>query len=152
MVIGTPIVVFYSYLQQKLGLRWREWLTQNLLHKSFQHRAYYDINASEGIDNPDQRLAEDVRAFTGNSLSFLLVVLGAVITLISFTGVLWSISAMLSGVLLLYAAVGTVLTVIIGRRPVGINFDQLRKEADFRYGLVHIRDNAESIAFYRGAG
>lgn len=152
MVVGTPIVVFYSYLQQKLGLRWREWLTQNLLHKYFQHRAYYDINASEGIDNPDQRLAEDVRAFTGNSLSFLLVVLGAVITLISFMGVLWSISAMLSGVLLLYAAVGTVLTVLIGRRLVGINFDQLRKEADFRYGLVHIRDNAESIAFYRGEG
>jgi len=152
MVVGTPIVVFYQYLQQKLGLAWREWLTQNLLHKYFQHRAYYNINASEGIDNPDQRLAEDVKAFTSNSLSLLLVVLGAVITLISFTGVLWSISSMLSSVLLLYAVVGTVLTVVIGRRLVEINFNQLKREADFRYGLVHIRDNAESIAFYRGEG
>lgn len=150
MVVGTPIVVFYQYLQQKLGLHWREWLTKNFLDKYFQNRAYYEINANSLLDNPDQRISEDIKAFTANSLSFLLVVLGAIITLISFTGVLWSISSSLSLSLLLYAVFGTAVTIWIGGRLVRINFNQLRKEADFRYGLVHLRDNAESIAFYRG--
>ena len=150
MVVGTPIVVFYQYLQQKLGLYWREWLTKNFLAKYFQNRAYYEINANNLLDNPDQRISEDIKAFTANSLSFLLVVLGAIITLVSFTGVLWSISASLSLSLLLYAVIGTAVTIWIGGRLVRINFNQLRKEADFRYGLVHLRDNAESIAFYRG--
>jgi vitamin B12/bleomycin/antimicrobial peptide transport system ATP-binding/permease protein len=150
MVVGTPIVVFYQYLQQKLGLYWREWLTKSFLEKYFQNRAYYEINANNLLDNPDQRISEDIKAFTANSLSFLLVVLGAIITLISFTGVLWSISSSLSLSLLLYAVFGTAVTIWIGGRLVRINFNQLRKEADFRYGLVHLRDNAESIAFYRG--
>ncbi|MFB2978602.1 ABC transporter ATP-binding protein/permease [Microseira sp. BLCC-F43] len=150
MVVGTPIVVFYQYLQQKLGLYWREWMTKQFLQKYFQNRAYYEINEREDLDNPDQRISEDIRAFTRTSLSFLLVVLGSIITLVSFTGVLLSISASLSITLLLYAIFGTAITILIGKKLIKINFNQLKKEADFRYGLVHIRDNAESIAFYGG--
>jgi putative ATP-binding cassette transporter len=150
LVVGTPIVVIYQYIRDKLGLYWREWLTNHFLDKYFRGRAYYEINSDPTIDNPDQRISEDVRAFTRTSLSFLLVVLGSIVTVVSFFGVLWSISSLLSLTVVLYALLGTVGTVLIGRRLIGINFNQLRREADFRYGLVHIRDNAESIAFYRG--
>jgi putative ATP-binding cassette transporter len=91
-----------------------------------------------------------VRNFTANSLSFLLIVLNASVTLVAFLGVLWGISGTLVAVLFAYAIAGTALSVLIGRRLVRLHFQQYRKEADFRYGLVRVRDNAESIAFYRG--
>jgi vitamin B12/bleomycin/antimicrobial peptide transport system ATP-binding/permease protein len=149
-VVGTAIVVIYTYCQKLLGVYWREWLTHNLLKRYLKNRAYYQINAQKEIDNPDQRIAEDIRSFTGTSLSLLLSVLDAVITLISFVGVLWAISSSLSLVLIAYALFGTIVTVLLGRRLIGLNYNQLQREADFRYGLVHLRDNAESIAFYGG--
>ncbi len=115
-----------------------------------QNRAYYQINAQRQIDNPDQRIAEDIKSFTRTSLIFLLIILDSVITLVSFVGILWTISSSLSLVLIAYALFGTVVTVLIGRRLIGLNYNQLQREADFRYGLVHLRDNAESIAFYGG--
>ena len=149
-IIATPIVVIYRYIQDKLGLYWREWMTDSFLNRYFQNRAYYEINSQQEIDNPDQRIAEDIKSFTSTSLDFLLLMLGAVIDVISFTGILWSISKSLSIGLIIYAVFGTVVMVIFGKKLIVLNFNQLRKEADFRYGLVHIRDNAESIAFYRG--
>ncbi|MDV2991623.1 MAG: Vitamin B12 transport ATP-binding protein BacA [Chroococcidiopsis sp. SAG 2025] len=150
LAIGTPIVVMFAYLRDKLGLAWREWLTNRFMGKYMQNRAYYQLNFNGNIDNPDQRIAEDIRAFTRTSLTFLLLILTSVITLISFTAVLLSISVSLSISLLIYAILGTIITAWIGQRLIGINFEQLKKEADFRYGLIHVRDNAESIAFYQG--
>ncbi len=149
-IIGTPIVVIYGYTQDKLGLYWREWMTDSFLGSYFQNRAYYEINSQKEIDNPDQRIAEDIKSFTSTSLEFLLLILGAVIDIISFTGILWSISKGLSIGLIIYAVFGTAVMVIFGKKLIFLNFNQLSREADFRYGLVHIRDNAESIAFYRG--
>lgn len=149
-VVGTPIVVMYRYIQQKLGLYWRNWLTNHFLNKYFSDRAYYDINLSDKIDNPDQRISEDIKSFTNTSLAFLLIILGSIVDLISFTAILWIISKRLSVILICYAIFGTVVTALLGKRLIGLNFTQLRREADFRYGLVHLRDNAESIAFYRG--
>ncbi|MEG4217050.1 ABC transporter ATP-binding protein/permease [Microcoleus sp. Pol14C6] len=149
-IIGTPIVVIYGYTQDKLGLYWREWMTDSFLGSYLQNRAYYEINSQKEIDNPDQRVAEDIKSFTSTSLEFLLLILGAVIDIISFTGILWSISKALSLGLIIYAVFGTTVMVIFGKRLIFLYFNQLSKEADFRYGLVHIRDNAESIAFYRG--
>jgi putative ATP-binding cassette transporter len=149
-MIAIPIVAFYGYVQSYLGLRWREWLTDEFLKKYFSNRSYYEIETHALIDNPDQRIMEDIRSFTRTSLGFLLIILGSVMDLISFTGILWSKSVLLVVVVLGYSLAGTLLTVLIGRRLIGLNFNQLRYEADFRYSLVHVRDNAESIAFYQG--
>jgi len=149
-LVGIPIVAFYSYVQNYLGMRWREWMTGEFLNNYFKRRNYYEIEASSQIDNPDQRIMEDIRTFTRTSLTFLLIILGSLMDLVSFTGILWSKSVLLVSVVLCYSLVGTVLTVLIGRRLVPLNFNQLRYEADFRYSLVHVRDNTESIAFYQG--
>ncbi len=149
-VVGTPIVVIYRYCQELLGVHWREWLTDNFLQRYLQNRAYYQINSQKQIDNPDQRMAEDIKSFSRTSLIFLLVILDSVITLVSFVGILWAISRSLSLVLIAYALFGTVVTILIGQRLIGLNYNQLQREADFRYGLVHLRDHAESIAFYGG--
>jgi len=149
-LLGIPIVALYGYMQSSLGLRWREWLTDNFLGAYFQGRTYYDIEITAKIDNPDQRISEDIRTFTRVTLSFLLILLASFMDVVSFAGILWAKSHLLVGVVLAYSLIGTLLTVLMGRRLVRLNYDQLRYEADFRYALVHVRDNAESIAFYRG--
>lgn len=149
-LLGIPIVAMYGYVQNYLGLRWREWLTGDFLANYFRNRNYYEIEAQGLIDNPDQRIMEDIRSFTRTSLSFLLILLGSLMDLLSFSGILWSKSGLLVIVVLGYSAVGTGLTALIGRRLVPLNFNQLRYEADFRYSLIHVRDNTESIAFYQG--
>ncbi len=150
IVVAIPLVVFFDYVRKKLSLYWRRWLTNQFLDEYFQNRAYYQINSDPQVDNPDQRISEDINSFTRVSLDFLLIVLTSVTTLIGFIGVLGSISITLVIVLVVYAIAGTAITVLIGKRLIGLNFNQLTKEADFRYGLVHVRDHAESIAFYRG--
>jgi vitamin B12/bleomycin/antimicrobial peptide transport system ATP-binding/permease protein len=149
-VAGTPIVVSYKFVQRKLDIYWRKWLTEHFLDRYFSDRAYYEIKLDSKLDNPDQRIAEDVKSFTNNSIFFLRVILGNLIDLISFAGVLWSISKSLTLILITYSVMGTVVTIFLGKRLIGLNFNQLRYEGDFRYGLVHVRDHAESIAFYRG--
>lgn len=148
--LAVPLGVFYRWTEQRLALRWREWLAQHLVQRYFNNRAYYRLRGAESIDNPDQRISEDVRNFTSSSLSYLLITLNAAVTLVAFLGVLWGISGTLVLVLFAYAIGGTAVSILIGRRLVGLSFRQYEKEADFRYGLVRVRDNAESIAFYRG--
>ncbi|WP_413164469.1 ABC transporter ATP-binding protein/permease [Capilliphycus salinus ALCB114379] len=149
-VVGIPIVALYTYTRDRLANFWRRWLTDKFLDNYFDHRAYYKLESQRQIDNPDQRISEDIKAFTRISLVFLLILLNSIIDVISFSGILWTISKKLSVFLLFYAIFGTAITVLIGRRLIPLNFNQLRLEADFRYGLVHVRDNAESIAFYQG--
>ena len=148
--ISVPIGVYYRYSQERLSLAWRRWLTQILIKRYFFNRAYYRIRASESVDNPDQRIAEDVKLFTTGVLNFFLVIVNSLVTLVGFLGVLWVVSGKLVGVLFCYAAVGTIVSMLFGRRLVGLYFNQYQKEASFRYGLVRVRDNAESIAFFRG--
>ncbi|MGG6296984.1 ABC transporter ATP-binding protein/permease [Leptolyngbya sp. AN02str] len=150
--IATPFVVYYTYVEGLLGLRWRDWMTGKFLGQYFRDRAYYDINFNSEIDNPDQRISQDIRSFTEFSLKFLLIIFGSFIDLLSFTGILLSKSLFLTVFLIVYAIAGTLIVTVLGRRLISLNFNQLKKEADFRYGLVHVRDNAESIAFYQGEG
>ena len=136
-----------------MGLLWREWLTHYFLDRYFSNRAYYvlDSNAANtDIDNPDQRMTEDVKSFTTTTLEFLLDLLDSVLTLVPFTAILFSISKLLTLGLVIYATFGAVVAILVGKRLIRVNYDQLRHEANFRYGMVHVRDHAESIAFYRG--
>src|SRR5262249_37302955 len=145
--LAVPITVFYRYTSERLSLAWRKWMTEHLVARYFYNRAYYRLRSSETIDNPDQRIAEDVKLFTTSVLGYLLVGINSVVTLCGFLGVLWGISGRLVVGLVLYAGIGTAVSFLIGRRLVRVYFQRYQREADFRYGLVRVRDNAESIAF-----
>ncbi|PSR16958.1 ABC transporter ATP-binding protein [filamentous cyanobacterium CCP3] len=152
LVAYAPLLAGYDYLQKRLGLEWRRWLTGRFVGNYFRDRAFYDIQQFQpDIDNPDQRIAEDVKNFTQQSLALLLVVVSSVLQVVAFSSVLWGISKSLVGFLVLYAVVGTLVTVLVFGQPlVRLNFEQLKREANFRFSLVRIRENAEAIAFYRG--
>ncbi|SMC16966.1 putative ATP-binding cassette transporter [Andreprevotia lacus DSM 23236] len=157
-----------TYFRQMLEVKWRKWLTEHFQQKWLQDQRYYRLQLTDAAtDNPDQRIAEDVRDFVGASLSLSVDLLRSVVSLVSFVGVLWTLSGALSFTLaghavsipgymvwvaVVYALIGTVLTFFIGRPLIGLNFLQQRFEADFRYSLVRLRENAESIALYRGEG
>ncbi len=167
-VAGVHIVlaVYSVYLNQMLQIRWRRWLTGQYLNEWLSDRAYYNISltadrAAVGTDNPDQRISEDLRDFTSMSLSLTLDLLSNIVSLCSFVGILWGLSGAIEAfgipipgymvwVALAYALVGTTLTHLVGRPLSILNFRQQRVEADFRYALVRIRENMESIALYRG--
>jgi len=148
--VAIPIGVFYRYTAERLSLLWREWMTRVLVRRYLFHHAYYHLRGSKRLDNPDQRIAEDVKSFTTGVLGYLLTVMNSAITLICFIGILWSISWKLPVGMIIYTSLGTLLSILIGRRLVGLHFNQYQKEADFRYSLIRVRDNAESIAFFRG--
>lgn len=150
LICALPTLVWCDYAQQRLSLRWRKWFTEKVIIDYFSHRNYYQIDQQGCIDNPDQRISQDVDAFTNTSLSFFLKVIRAVIDLVNFSFILFSIYPQLFIILLTYSVVGTVIAVLLGRRLINLNFRQLKMEADFRYALIRVRENAESIAFYNG--
>lgn len=151
LIAAVPLYGLYYFVRDTLGLRWRRWLTHHFLARYFHQRAYYRLNAVAGIDNPDQRIAEDINTFTQQSLYFSMIVLGSFIQLIAFSGVLWSISQGLVYFLVAYAVFSTWFTgSVFGKRLIGLNFRQLQREADFRFSLVRVREHAEPIAFYDG--
>ncbi|MGB5617928.1 MAG: SbmA/BacA-like family transporter [Desulfobacterales bacterium] len=143
---------FYRYTEERFGLMWREWATRRTILAYANKRVYYRLKMAGEIENPDQRIAEDIRAFTATTISFVLMLLNGTLTVAAFSGVLWSISPMLFGVSVLYAAAGTCLTYFVGRRLVRLNFDQSDKEASFRAALIHLRSNAEPVALCRHEG
>ena len=164
--IYIAMAVYAFYLNQMLQIRWRRWLTDSYLDQWLSDRAYYRLQLSGNpADNPDQRIAEDMKLFVDQSLDLALGFLNAVVTLGSFVGILWGLSGPLEipyngghivvpGYMvwsaLLYAVVGTWLTHKIGKKLIGLNFNQQRFEADFRFGLVRFRENTEGVALYNG--
>ncbi len=153
VLIALPIISLYRFTRLKFGRYWREWLTHNFIERYFKNRAYYllDSNAQNSdIDNPDQRISEDIKNFTMVTLNFLIDILQAILTVTAFSAILWSISKTLTIGLLVYVGLGTWVAIYTGKKMIKIYYDQLRLEADFRYGLIHVRDNSESIAFYSG--
>lgn len=114
------------------------------------NRVYYSLERGSEVDNPDQRIAEDVRSFTTFSLQLFLTIITSTIDLVSFSFILYSIQPQLFIGIILYALFGTLTTAVVGKNLIGLNYDKLQKEADFRYSLVRLRENAESVAFYAG--
>jgi vitamin B12/bleomycin/antimicrobial peptide transport system ATP-binding/permease protein len=168
IAVSLIVVVVYSfYLQQILHIRWRRWLTDRFLHDWLGNQAFYRMQLYQlATDNPDQRIAEDLNSFATITLSLSLGLLNAVVTLVSFLSILWRLSGALVIPLgrlgaihipgymvfaaLVYATAGTFLTRWIGNPLVRLTFDQQRYEADFRFSLVRLRENAENVAFYGG--
>lgn len=152
LVVYAPLYAGYTYLRDRLGLNWRKWLTEDLIDRYFQHRSFYNLTDPDStIDNPDRRISEDVKSFTQESLTLLLAVVDSLLAIGAFASVLWGISQPLVLFLILYALIGTLTTVgIFGKPLTRLNFDQIKKEANFRFGLVRVRENAEAIAFYQG--
>ncbi len=139
---STVTGVFAQFVQDRLALAWREWLTRHLLARYLAGHAFERVSAKREIDNPDQRIAEDIRTFTTTLLSFVVMTVNSVLTTIAFAGVLWSITPALLLTAILYAVAGSVFTVLLGRRLVYLDHLQLKKEADLRYGLIHLREHA----------
>lgn len=151
LAFAVPIYAFYYFMRDAFGNHWRRWLTGRFLDGYLDKRRYYALNTEGDIDNPDQRISEDINTFTGRSTHFLLIFLGSLMQLVAFSAVLWAISKVLVGFLVAYALAGTVIALVVFGAPlIRLNFWQLRREADFRFGLMRLRENAESIAFYRG--
>lgn len=157
--------VYQIYLNQMLQIRWRRWLTERYLGAWLADGAYYRMQLTSGeTDNPDQRIADDLRLFVTGALTLSIGGLRAVVTLVSFLGILWGLSGSVTlpiggGVTvpgymvwaaLLYAIAGTWFTNLIGRPLVRLNFNQQRFEADFRFSLVRFRENTEGVALYGG--
>jgi len=160
------VAVYATYLNQWLQIRWRRWLTRHFLDDWLSDRAYYRISltkgaAGTGTDNPDQRIQEDLRNYTSDTLALGMGLLSNVVTLVSFFGILWTLSGPMHmlgisipgymvWVALIYASAGTWFTHLVGRPLAMLNFMQQRYEADFRFSLVRLRENAEGVALYGG--
>jgi vitamin B12/bleomycin/antimicrobial peptide transport system ATP-binding/permease protein len=162
------VAVYSLYLRQILHIRWRRWLTDRYLHKWLENQSYYRLQLHQGStpDNPDQRISEDLDRFATISLGLSLGLLSSFVTLASFITILWTLSGAVSiplggGLVIkipgymvfaavIYAVAGTLLTRWIGYPLIRLNFDQQRYEADFRFSMVRLRENAENVAFYGG--
>ena len=147
--VSTVTAVIYRFTEERLGLLWRHWMTRAFVERYLQDATYYRLREQGEIPNPDQRIADDVRTFTTTTLSLLLVWLNGTFTILAFSGVMWSISPLLFAVAVGYAALGSGLTLVFGRPLLWLNYDQSDREASFRAELVHLRENAESVAFLR---
>lgn len=168
IALASIVVGVYSYyLRGILHIRWRRWLTERYLRHWLDNQAYYRIQLDQTVtDNPDQRISDDLDSFATLTLGLSLGLLNAFVTLVSFLSILWTLSGALRIPLgghayftipgymvfaaLIYAAAGTMLTRWIGNPLVRLNFDQQRFEADFRFSMVRLRENAENVAFYGG--
>ncbi len=161
------VAVYQLYLRQILQIRWRAWLTDRFLDDWLGHQTYYRMQLDQTTtDNPDQRISDDIDRYTSISLALSIGLMNSVVTLFSFLFILWTLSGILTIPLgggrsfdvpgymvyaaILYAAAGTWLTHRIGNPLTRLLYDQQRYEADFRFSMVRLRENAESVAFYRG--
>ncbi len=167
-VCAIVVAVYQIYLKQWLEIRWRRWLTRRYLSQWLSDDTYYRLRVQgDAADNPDQRIADDIRLFVGQTISNGIGLFGTVVSLVSFSVILWNLSGAFDFTLLgtdfavpgylfwaalIYAGVGTWLAHLIGRVLVKINFNQQRYQADFRVDLVRVRENSEQIAMLRGEG
>jgi putative ATP-binding cassette transporter len=168
-ILVTPYIiaaVLQTWYTQMLQIRWRRWLTRHYLGSWMASGTYYQMQIlGDGTDNPDQRIADDLNSFTNQTLGLVVGILSSVTTIVAFIAMLWGLSAqvpipvhghniVIPGYLVwaavVYSVAGTVLTAVVGRPLIGLNFQQERYQADFRFSMVRLRENSESVALYGG--
>lgn len=148
LLVAVPVSVYYRFLREQLSLYWREALTSRALDAYFKDKKFYELEMIRDIDNPDQRIADDIRYFTRTSLDFFITLVTSIIDLFSFSAILFQIYPGLFAAIIAYAGVGSFLTSKIGGSLVELNYARLIKEANFRFSIIRTRENSESIAFY----
>jgi len=150
VLVGSAVVaVLYRFTEERLGLFWRVWLTERIIGRYLANRTYLHLKESGTVLNPDQRISDDVRVFTTTALSFTLMFMNGALAVLSFSGVLWTISPPLFGVAIGYAVLGTLAAIYLGRPLIGLNYRQSDREAAFRSDLIHVGENGDSIALLR---
>jgi vitamin B12/bleomycin/antimicrobial peptide transport system ATP-binding/permease protein len=150
IVCVVLLVAFSRFVRKKIALDWYKWLNNHILKKYLSNRAYYKINFKSDIDNPDQRLAKEIKPITTSALIFLATVLEKVLEMTSFIIILWTISQQIAVYLVIYTIVGNLIAIYLTQELNKINQEELECEADYNYCLTHIRNHAESIAFFQG--
>lgn len=149
-VVGTPLIGMFGWVKGKLHLAWRDWLTRHLMEKYYVDDHFHRINSDPSVDNPDQRIQQDVGLVCDKVMTITLALLDSAMAFLSFITILWLISPTLVAVAVGYSAIGTFVMFKFGKRLIGLHFNQERLEADFRRNLMYTKENATSIATYRG--
>lgn len=142
---STLVGVLFRFTEERLGLLWREWITRRITGVYIERHLFLHLSSDDEVSNPDQRMTEDVRALTTITLSFVLMMINATLTVLSFSGVLWNISPKLFMVAVVYAGAGSLLTIWLGRPLIRLNYRQSDFEANFRSELIRIRRDGEKI-------
>lgn len=150
LIFVTFLVGLSKFVRKKIALDWYQWLNNRILSKYLSNRAYYKINFKSDLDNPDQRLAQEIEPITSNALSFLATLLEKVLEMTTFLIILWTISKLVAIVLLTYTIVGNLIAIYLTQELNKINQEELELKAEYTYALTHVRNHAESIAFFQG--
>ncbi|MFN6567972.1 ABC transporter ATP-binding protein/permease [Dendronalium sp. ChiSLP03b] len=150
LALGTLLTGFSRLVRKKIAIDWYQWLNNKILSKYLNNRAYYKINFKSNIDNPDQRLSQEIEPIASNALSFSATLLEKILEMTAFLLVLWSISQSVALILVSYTVIGNLIAVYLTQELNKINREELEAKADYTYCLTHFRTHAESVAFFRG--
>ncbi|WP_375495919.1 ABC transporter ATP-binding protein/permease [uncultured Nostoc sp.] len=150
IVVETLLIASSKFVRKKIALDWYKWLNNHTLEKYFRNRAYYKINFKSDIDNPDQRLSQEIEPITSNALNFSATFLEKILQITSFLVIIWTISQQIALILVVYTIAGNLIAVYLNQQANKINQEELAVKADYRYALTHVRNHAESIAFFHG--
>ncbi|MEH1936757.1 MAG: ATP-binding cassette domain-containing protein [Nostoc sp.] len=150
LVCVTLLSGFSKFVRKKIALDWYKWLNNHTLSKYLSNRAYYRINFRSDVDNPDQRISQEIEPITSNALSFSATFLEKVLEMTTFLVILWSISQLIAIVLIIYTIIGNLIAIYLGQELNKINQEELELKAEYNYCLTHVRNHAESIAFFQG--
>jgi len=150
LILLIPLMGISQYLRKKIALDWYQFLNDYILDKYFQNRAYYRINFRSEIENPDQRIAQEIEQIPQIATQIFFVVLERGLEIVTFLGVIWSIYRPVAVIVVVYGILGNIIAGYLSQRVIKINTAQLEGVADYSYSLTHVRNNAESVAFFQG--